>query len=207
MKKLLNQNYELARTILGNDFVSPEDVMNSCKEVTYTDEKLAHFHETIPEKKILEWCRDNNYMIVAGPNKQMSLLDIRNIKNDYFILDEVYANQKFAKSDKAETKWYKVRKSIVPRSTYKGWDEQCALISDKELFVPNSAELTWAIIIYKKVRGICLFGKVYARTSSFIDFYKIHVGVGEFDDKSGLHFGEDAYSQRYKNVGISVARK
>ena len=52
------ENYELARTILGNDFITPEEVMKSCREITYTKEQLAIFRRTIPGQEILEWCRD-----------------------------------------------------------------------------------------------------------------------------------------------------
>jgi len=156
-------DYELVRTILGKDFISPEEIMKSRKGITYTDEQLSQFGETVPAQEILEWCRDNNHMLVAGPNRPMSLLDIRTMKNGYFYSKEGgwYAEQKqkFSQNDKVETKWYMIRKDIVPESTSKNWDEQHALIADTE-FVPNVPEFVWAITTYKAVRGIYLFGGI-----------------------------------------------
>lgn len=201
-------DYELVRTILGKDFISPEDVMNSRKGITYTEEQLAQFGETVPAQEILEWCRDNNFMLVAGPNRPMSLLEIRTMKNGYFYSKEGgwYAEQKqkFSQNDKVETKWYMIRKDIVPESTSKNWDEQHALIADTE-FVPNAPEFVWAITTYKAVRGIYLFGGIYTRTSS-LDSVGNHVLVGYFDDE-GLDVNNDWDSDRDGNLGLSVARK
>ena len=201
-------DYELVRTILGKDFISPEDVMNSRKGITYTDEQLAQFGETVPAQEILEWCHDNNFMLVAGPNRPMSLLEIRTMKNGYFYSKEGgwYAEQKqkFSQSDKVETKWYMIRKDIVPESTSKNWDEQHALISEIET-TPNAPEFVWAITTYKAVRGTYLFGGIYARTSS-LDSDGPHVSVGSFDDK-GLGVGSGWDSVRGSNLGLSVARK
>ena len=206
MKKIKISGYELAKTILGKDFISPEDVMNSRKGITYTDEQLAQFGETVPAQEILQWCRDNNFMLVAGPNRPMSLLEIRTMKNGYFYSKEGgwYAYQKFAQSDKVETKWYMIRKDIVPESTSRNWKEQQALISNVET-VPNSAEFTWAITTYKAIRGVCLFVGIYARTSS-LDSDGDHVYVGIFDGK-GLYVYRIWDSFRLSDLGLSVARK
>lgn len=201
-------DYELVRTILGKDFISPEDVMNSRKGITYTDEQIAQFGETVPAQEILEWCRDNSYMLVAGPNRPMSLLEIRTMKNGYFYSKKGgwYAEQKqkFSQNDKVETKWYMIRKDIVPESTSKNWDKQHSLISDAE-FVPNASEFTWAITTYKAVRGIYLFGGIYARTSS-LGSNGFRVYVGRFDGQ-GLVVSSDWDGDRDGMFGLSVARK
>ena len=199
-------DYKIARKILGKDFISPEEIMKSRKGITYTEKQLAKFGETVPAQEILEWCRDNNFMLVAGPNRPTSLLEIRTMKNGYFYFKEGgwYADQKFAQGDKVETKWYMIRKEIVPESTSKNWSEQQALISDVET-VPNSAEFTWAITTYKAVRGVYLFGGIYARTSS-LDSDGILVRVGLFDDK-GLIVVNRWGGNRNSILGLSVARK
>lgn len=202
-------DYELVRTILGKDFISPEEIMKSRKGITYTDEQLSQFGETVPAQEILEWCRDNNFMLVAGPNRPMSLLEIRTMKNSYFYSKEGgwYAEQKqkFSQNDKVETKWYMIRKDIVPESTSKNWGEQHALIIADTEFVPNAPEFVWAITTYKAVRDVYLFGRIYARTSS-LDSDGDHVYVGDFDDK-GLYVDDHWGSYRVSSLGLSVARK
>jgi hypothetical protein len=155
-------NYDLARTILGKDFISPEEIAKS-RKIVYTDEQFAMFSDALPAQDVLEWCRDYGYMLVAGPPKEMSLLDIRALHKPYFYSKDGgwYAEQKeaFARDDKATTAWILLRKEPVPDSLDKNWDEQQALLSKVEV-VPNAAATTWCLTTYKVVRG------VYVRTSN-----------------------------------------
>jgi hypothetical protein len=199
-------DYDLVRTILGKDFISPEDIMKSRKSVVYTDEQLAQFGDTVPSQEVLEWCRDNGYMLIAGPNRPMSLLEVRSLKKDYFYSKEGgwYAEQTFAQNDKAETRWIMLRKEPVPQSTSKNWNEQQALLSDDEV-TPNVAEVAWCVTTYKAVRNTYLLPSVYVRTSS-LDSDGDRVFVGFFD-AVGLvvdsYWGDD----RIGLLGVSAARK
>lgn len=152
------------------------------------------------------WCRDNGYMVVAGPNKPMSLLEVREMKSGYFYSKSGgwYSDQKFARNDKADTRWIIVRKEPVPGSTSKTWDEQQALLSDVEV-TPNAAEVVWAITSYKAVRDIYLLPNIYVRTSSLgSDGYRVFVGY--FDD-GGLFVDRWDGGSRVSDVGVSSARK
>lgn len=171
-------DYTLARTILGKDFISPEDVMKSRKSIVYTDEQLAQFCDTVPSQEVLEWYRDNGYMLVAGPNRPMSLLEIRSLKKEYFYRKEGgwYAEQKFAEIDKADTRWIMHRKEAVPKSTLKNSSKEQALLSDVEI-TPNAAEVVWCVTTYKAVRNVYLLPNVFVRTSSLdSDGYRVYVG-------------------------------
>lgn len=199
-------DYELARTILGKDFISPEGVMKSRKAIVYTDDQLAQFGDTVPSQEVLEWCRDNGYMLVAGPNRPMSLLEVRSLKKDYFYSKKGgwYAEQAFAQNDKAETRWITLRKEPIPQSTSKNWTEQQALLSDDEV-TPNVAEVTWCVTTYKAVRSTYLLPNVYVRTSS-LDSDGGRVGVGGFDAVGlvvSIYWGDF----RFGDLGLSAGRK
>ena len=202
-------NYDFAVAVLGQDFISPEEIMKFRKGIIYTDEQLAQFGKTFPTQEIILWCRDNDYILVAGPNRPMSLLEIRDMKNDYFYSKEGgwYADvdQKFSQKEKVETRWYMIRKNPVPESTHKNWKEQQSLISDVET-VPNLAEFIWAITTYKAVRNTYLFRDgIYVRTSSLC-LNGNHAYVSYSGDE-GL--GIDNYwdGNRHSNLSLSVARK
>ncbi len=81
-------DYGLAESILGADFITPEEVAKSRKGVAYTDDQLSQFGDTVPSQEVLEWCRDNGYMLIAGPSRPMSLLEVRSLKKDYFYSKE-----------------------------------------------------------------------------------------------------------------------
>ena len=198
-------DYTLAQTILGKDFITPEEVAK-LRGFTYNEDQLAKFGDTLPSQEVLVWCRDNGYMVIAGPNKPMSLLEVREMKSGYFYSKSGgwYSDQKFARNDKADTRWIIVRKEPVPESTSKTWDEQQALLSDVEI-TPNAAEVVWAITTYKAVRGIYLLPNIYVRTSS-LGSGGNRVLVAGFDS-GGLGVDSGWDSRRDVGVGVSSARK
>lgn len=199
-------DYELVRTILGKNFISPEDIMKSRKSVVYTDDQLSQFGDTVPSQEVLEWCRDNGYMLIAGPNRPMSLLEVRSLKKDYFYSKEGgwYAEQKFAEIDKVETRWIMLRKEPVPQSTSKNWNEQQSLLSETEV-TPNVAEVAWCVTTYKAVRNTYLLPSIYVRTSS-LDSGGRRVYVGIFG-AGGLVVSDWRDGGRYGSIGLSAARK
>ena len=200
-------NYNLARTILDKDFISPEEIMRS-RHMAYTDSQLNTFDETFPSQEVIEWCHDNNYMVVAGPNKSMSLLEIRDLKSEYLYskTGSWYEETKetFSRNDKTDTRWIMVRKDSVPKSTGKNWDEQQALLSEIE-GTPNATEVVWAVTTYKAVRGVYLLSNIHIRTSS-LDSDGGRVCVGNFG-RRGLSVYNDSDFSRDDSLGVSVARK
>jgi hypothetical protein len=198
-------DYTLAQTILGKDFITPEEVAKS-RGITYTEDQMAKFGDTLPSQEVLVWCRDNGYMVVAGPNKPMSLLEVCEMRSGYFYSKSGgwYSDQKFVRNDKADTRWIMVRKEPVPESTSKTWNEQQALLSDVEI-TPNAAEFVWAVTTYKAVRDVYLFGGIYTRTSS-LDSGGGRVIVGGFDDE-GLNVICWHGDRRSFGFGVSSARK
>jgi hypothetical protein len=199
-------DYKLARTILGKDFVSTEDIMKSRKGVVYTDDQLSQFGDTVPSQEVLQWCYDNGYMLIAGPNRPMSLLEVRDLKRDYFYSKESgwHAEHKFTLNDKVDTRWIMFRKEPVPGSTSKNWSEQQALLSETEVTL-NAAEVAWCVTTYKAVRGIYLLDDLYVRTSS-LGSDGVRVSVGGFDAE-GLSVDSWYDSVRYDPLGVSAGRK
>lgn len=180
--------------------------MKSRKGIVYTDEQLSQFGDTVPSQEALEWCRDNGYILIAGPNRPMSLLEVRSLKKDYFYSKEGgwYFEQAVAQNDKAETRWIMLRKEPVPQSTSKNWNEQQALLSEDEV-TPNVAEVAWCVTTYKAVRNTYLLSSVYVRTSS-LDSDGDRVFVGSFGAK-GLSVYSYWGGYRRGYLGVSAARK
>ena len=200
-------DYDLARTILGNDFISPEEVAEK-RKLTYSDELLQHFAETLPSDEVLGWLRVNGFVLMAGPPTPMSLLEIRELNNQLFYSKSegwfASDNQKFSRGDKVTAQWLMFREKIVPNSTNKNWDEQQKLLSEVE-YVPNAAELCWGITTYKEVRDVLLLPDIYARTSSVdADGYRVY--VGHFDG-DGLLVRDYSDGYCHDHLGVASARK
>lgn len=199
--------YELAKNILGRDFISPEEIA-AARGLAYTDEQLATFGNTLPTQEVLEWCRNNGMMLVAGPPKSMSLLDVRAVKVGYFYSKEggwyAESKQKFARIDKVETVWIALRKEPVVGSPNRNWAEQSALVSGP-MSVPNAAEAAWGLTTYKAARDEYLLSGLYVRTSSF-DSDGYHVGVGGFG-VGGLGVSNYWDLNRRASLGLAGSRK
>ena len=199
-------DYALAQSILGTDFITPEEVAKACKNVSYTDDQITALAESLPSEDVLKWCKQNGYAVMPAPPTAMSMLDVRELQSGHFYSKTGgwYADQQFAREDKTFFGWLMIKKTPVSDSTSKNWNEQSKLLSELER-VPNAAEMSWFITTYFQVRGVYLFGSIYVRTSSLASG-GIRVIVGGFDAK-GLYVDDWNDDVRYSSIGVSAARK
>ncbi|MFZ2682165.1 MAG: hypothetical protein WAZ14_03675 [Patescibacteria group bacterium] len=200
--------YTVAREILGNDFISPGEIEANRPGLVYSLSQWQELSNSVPSKEVLEWCRDNCFMLLPGPPRPMSLLDVRELDRGHFYSKENgwYAaeSEAFARNDKATCRWLMLRKEHVPDSIEKTWDEQQQLLSSLEV-TPNVAEQVWGMTTYKAVCGVYLLAAVYVRTSS-VDLSGYRVGVGVFDGHGlDLYYWRD--HTQYSNIGVSSSRK
>ncbi|MDE1919303.1 MAG: hypothetical protein KGH56_01245 [Patescibacteria group bacterium] len=198
----------MAKRILGPDFISPEEIAQS-RGLAYTKMQLEKIRDTLPAPNILRWWRGSGIILVAGPPRRMSLLDIRSMKSDYFrpmMRDGWYteAAQKFARADKSETIWIALSKEPVEGSLDKNWAEQSDLV-DESMEVPNAAEVTWCLTTYRAVRDTYLLPTRCVRTSS-VDSDGDHVYVGQFG-AIGLEVNAYLNARHNSILGVSAARK
>jgi len=197
--------YLLAYNVLGDDFITPEEIARA-RGLTYSDEVLKRYEKTLPSSEELRWCKENGFLLTAGTPQEMSLLEIRDLNPRLFYsqTDGWYSEERFAREDKVGVYWLAVRKSPVPNSMSKTWDEQQELVVEPET-VPNAPEAVWAVTTYKEVRNIFLLPDVYARTSS-VDSGGCRVDVGLF-----AGFGLDVYchwvDRRVGDLGVLSFRK
>ena len=215
-------DYGLAQSILGADFITPEEVTKARPSIVYTNEQITALAESLPSEDVLKWCKDNGYAVIPAPPTAMSLLDVREIQSAHFYSKTGgrYSDQKFAREDKTSFGWLAIKKTPVSNSTRKTWNEQnkLDLLSALEK-VPNAAEMSWFITTYFEVRGIRLFEGIYVRTSS-LDTEGDRVYVGAFDsDGLGVSVGVFGSGGLYVDLywgdlrgdpcplGLSAARK
>jgi len=196
---------DAARAILGEDIVFPDEIAE-VRGLSYSEEQLRRLADMLPSEEVLRWCKAAGYAVVAGPSKPLSLLEVRGLKPELFYVKSEgwYADYDFAKNDKAGLGWLAIRKEPVPRSTGKNWEEQQRLLGSEE-YVPNAGELSWFITAFFEVRGVRLFGRVYARTSS-VTSDGLRVAVGGFGGR-GLGVYDDWVGRRDDYVGLAASRK
>ena len=198
--------YALAQSILGADFITPEEVTKARPSIVYTDEQITALAESLPSEDMLKWCKDNGYAVMPAPPRAMSLLDVRKIQSAHFYSKTGgwYSDQKFAREDKTSFEWLAIKKTPVANSISKNWKEQSELLSALEQ-VPNVAEMSWFITTYFKVRGIQLFDGVYVLTSSLgSSSRRVYIGYFYSD---GLCVDIWFVDTREDYIGLSAVRK
>lgn len=199
-------DYGLAQSILGADFITPEEVTKARPSIVYTVEQVTALAESLPPLDVLRWCKENGYAVMPAPPTAMSTLDVREIQSAHFYSKTGgwYADQKFACEDKTSFGWLLIKKTPVSNSTSKTWNEQSKLLSALEK-VPNAAEMCWFITTYFEVRGVRLLEGVSVRTSS-LGSGGDRVSVGDFFS-GGLYVSYYWDVCRNDNIGLSAARK
>ncbi len=190
-----------AREIMGRNFFGIEEAIKHFG-VNPSRAQLAYLAEVPFTEEVLESVKDTHVLVVVFP---MSILDIRGkVERKLFYSCEYswYNKEAFAK-DRGEIGWRLVRKTPVPDSTNKNWDEQQALL-DKSEETPSAQVMVYTIVGHYLATGERLFEKVYVRTSSVgSDGHRVYVG----SFAKGLHINNWWDDDRSDNLGVSSARK
>lgn len=207
MPKARQHHYDQVRRILGNDFISPREAVWAFGGVCTHAHSEAHA-DTLPHREILEWGRENNYMLVAGPTDDLNLLSVRVLDRSLFFSEKDWFEEKqhtFSRMDMIHGgQWFMLRKSDVPSSRGKKWVEQLALIADFE-YVPNAAEVSYGMSVYRELRGGYPFKGFNVRTCS-MDVDGHHVCIGTLNKQSLCSFYDYVDCSDYF-IGLSSARQ
>lgn len=195
----------LSQSILGVDFITPEEVMKARPSIVYTNEQIATLVGSLPSEDVLKWCKDNGYAVMPAPPQACSMLDVREIKPTHFYSKTGgwYNDKTFAREDKTSFGWLAIKKTPVSNSNSKNWNEQNELLYEFER-VPNAGEATWFITTYFEVRGVRLLEKVHVRTSS-LNFKVNRVAIGGFSSE-GLGVNVCWGDQPCDCLGLSAVR-
>ncbi len=96
--QLFPEGHELLRLVLGDDYITPEEVATAY-DVSYTNDQLEHFYDTLPNVQTILWLRNNGYMLIAGLPMEVNLLQVRELNNEFFHSKTGgwYEKEKFAK--------------------------------------------------------------------------------------------------------------
>lgn len=156
-------DYTLARKILGNDFISPEEIALAYGLV-YTKKQLIALRRRLPNKAKLKAIGDAGMLLVAEPPIAMSTFDIYALNTNYIHLlyfDNKNLCEKFAHDDMVEALgWIALRKRPV-----RNWTNDGKLPSDIK-YIPNAAETAWVLTTYRAVRNKYRLDQISMRTSS-----------------------------------------
>ncbi len=197
---------KVTRLMLGGDLITPQEIHRAFDNLVYSREQLTLLKRTFPSDETVWWCHNNDYMLIAGPPRALSLRDMRALRPQYFYRQSGscwFDEHAFSDSERVPLRWLKIRKDATPGSQCKEVTEQCSLMSEHET-IPTAAETVWAIMVYKTVRHVNLFADTYVRTASMTDEgMRVHVGG---NGTYGIGVGRTWDEDRHNYVGLATAR-
>ena len=199
---------KIARLILGDDYLSPRDVVKAYG-LCYSGDQKTSLAVTVPDLETLLWLRAEGCILVATLTTEYNLLQLCEIDNPVFCRkgDSWFAKPRhtFSREDVVQSgQWLVFRKGAYPGSNNGLWEEQSNLLTEVE-YVPNVAEVVYAVQTYYKARGIDLLKEVSVRTSSITAHDgRVFVGSIGADGPSVCDFWDDGHKE---NLGVSSALK
>jgi len=198
---------EIAWEILGEDYVSPEEV-SKAHGFNYSEEQKTILALTMPNFRMLKWLERYGYMLVATLPIKSCLSLFRLICNQpYYRSREGWCTRPPQSFFREETlraaAWLMIRKQPYMGSSNKTWAFQQDFLTRGE-YIPNAIEVTYAFTTYHRVRGVCLLYGVYVRTSS-VDENGQHVIVGN-NNAEGINVCEFRNEEHVNYVGVLTAR-
>jgi len=201
------RNENVAREILGVDFITPEEIMSVSPDIKYVVAQMAEFERTLPCRAELMLLRDRGAILLPGPGAKKSLLEIRALNGEYFFCKKGWYShhcEQFSHEDKVGAKWLKIRKKPASYSAGKNLDDMRLRLSG-EGYVPNIAEVAWSVTSYRAVRNIRLFPHIFVWTSSE-DSCGLRVFIGH-NTRKGLSVNSLGDTIRYNSIGWAIAWK
>lgn len=209
-----NLSYGLARELLKDDFITPEEVAG-IRNVQYYPWELQNLHRELPPERILKWCLENCYVVLPGPSGYPSSLnEVVDLYPNYFPnIMWWYYDERFSFKKELASAWICIRKGYYPQSLMKTWAEQQNLLTDEER-VPSAGEVAWAYTTYKELRKKELFeANVYLRTSTAARGRRVFAFTKE-QDLNGIYTGDYHFdvgcgdeNDRDEELGVSSVRK
>jgi hypothetical protein len=192
-----------ASTIMGKNFFGIEEATKHFS-VSPTRDQIAALSEIPFSETVVNYCKETHILVALFP---ISILDIfgklQGKNGILFYQQDWYVKQPFAK-DKGEIGWQLIRKTQVPSSSSKNWNEQRSLLGRDDK-TPTAQVLVYGIIGHYLHVGERLFRTHYVRTLS-LGTETDRVLVGRFNVR-GLRIYDYWDGYRYSDVGISCARK
>jgi hypothetical protein len=197
-----------AGEVMGKNFFGIEEVQKHFG-VTLSKRHLAYMAEIPFSEEVLSECKDTHVLVAYAP---MAIVAVRAKtasvklppKHRMFYQQDWYDNNEVGNGAGA-LEWHLVRKTSIPDSKSKTWQEQQDLLDRKIDETPEANVMVYTIIGHFLATGERLFEKEYVRTRT-LDSFGDRVNVGYFDS-GGLFVYFYRGDDRSDNIGLSAARK
>jgi hypothetical protein len=165
-------NFSTVQEILGDQFISPEQIACSCRLVC-TQEQLQKLVRTLPKESLLREIRKRGFVLMPAPNKRAQESDLywlhsRLFYEPYNIRRYNHESGRFRTHVVGFDQWIAVRPGVVPHTTEKVYGEQYYYLPTEEV-VPTSTQMMWCVKVHGHIMKKSLLGDFSVRTSTVRD--------------------------------------
>ncbi len=192
---------EFARLIMDNNFFGVEEAMRYFG-INPTSKQIADLTEVPFNIRTLLSCRNTHNLVAVFPLSILNILSIATKRNLPLFKgqDKAWFKKELFATEKGEMRWLLVRRTSVPKSEHKTWEQAWCHIGENEE-IPTARIVVYTAIGHFLASGERLFGKIELRCLEHcaVTGGRIYVGVfdelgldidsvsdGESDDSLGL---------------------
>jgi hypothetical protein len=175
-----------ARALMGENFLGIPEVLKTFGVITQAEvDELVH----IPfSEHTLQHCKDTHLLIADVGS---CIQELRKMRPNLLIRTGDTAWDKPFGKRNPRPSWLLIRKTRVPGSAYKTFEEQCRLLPALE-DVPTARQLVYATMVTYVATGRVLCGHFQVPTSDFDEIYRVYVGATEDILFTTVYRGEDS---------------
>ena len=184
---------KLCAQILGQDFISPEEV-ESAGFATYSSAQRGQLAAVMPPQETVERMRRDGFGLIPQLTSRDFLKEIPLTEIEHVALPSDH--------------WLAIKKTPVQGSGFLTWCEQLQLLTEEER-VPSVLEAAWFLLVFRTVRQQYLWRDVLRTGTQDVSASRSliprHFAVRELRGSEVLFSIEDGYAGM--GVGISAAWK
>lgn len=202
-----NLDRSLIDPSLGSDCIRPEEVMKERPDIIYSEQQLKDYEGSFPNTSMLYMLKLNGYCLIPQPPFPSSLLDMYDLKPNHFKVRDRgwYEDRSYTMKDKTGVGWLAIKKHPIEESMGKEWEKQKHFLLPAE-YVPNVAQIGWAMIVFWDARDEILFKNVGVRSSSLYPA-SLHVIIDNLNSEKGIAVMEGQGLAPDSRWGIAPAWK
>lgn len=143
-------DYRVLARDFGPRFLEPRDVTREHQGLVYSLPQLHQLKRSLPAMYLLGELAREGWLLLPGPPRQLSLLDMQRLAPGFFAPKGEYwrllQRGPYAANDRVDCRWLLLSDGALAQSADKNWWQQVALLRSGQV-VPNVAELAWCMAL------------------------------------------------------------
>lgn len=194
---------------MSHDLLITRQVDNTArKNIVRLNKKLiatADLTEDIilPPATIIEFCNQEEKLLIPLPKKHYSLFELRQKYNSYFFNKNKgwYYEHRFFRQEKLSAKYLVITNGILSDSIGLSFKKVQEKLSNQDYLPLSAVEIMWCLIVYRRACGENLLPHHFSFTSSISDTGNIvQIGFGLKQDENSIFYQKPERGRQFLGI-------